>query len=248
MNSLLGTIFLFVAIVVLAAFIKGKRTPGQYPYQLSKYLLTKAERSFYGVLVQVVGEEAIIFSKVRVSDVLTPRKNLSRSDWQRAFNAVSAKHFDFLLCDLGDCLVKLAIELDDSSHGSAKSRKRDKFLNAACEAAGLPLLRVPAAKSYAITELRSAINSLLSPPLPESNAATLTPQKEIKIDEVESGEAGLDDFYVIRNSEDDESAPSCPKCGGLMVHRTAKSGSFAGKDFWGCKDFPKCRGVVHFNS
>lgn len=38
-------------------------------------------------------------------------------------------------------------------------------------------------------------------------------------------------------------APACPKCSSPMVERTAKSGSNAGKKFWGCSRFPACRGI-----
>lgn len=38
-------------------------------------------------------------------------------------------------------------------------------------------------------------------------------------------------------------APICPKCGSQMVRRTAKTGSNAGNQFWGCSRFPACRGV-----
>lgn len=38
-------------------------------------------------------------------------------------------------------------------------------------------------------------------------------------------------------------SPSCPKCGALMLRRTAKSGSNAGNNFWGCSKYPACRGV-----
>jgi len=38
--------------------------------------------------------------------------------------------------------------------------------------------------------------------------------------------------------------PSCPKCDGEMVKRLTKKGDKAGKEFWGCKKYPKCRGVV----
>jgi restriction system protein len=37
--------------------------------------------------------------------------------------------------------------------------------------------------------------------------------------------------------------PTCPKCGSQMVRRTAKTGSNAGNQFWGCSKFPACRGV-----
>lgn len=37
--------------------------------------------------------------------------------------------------------------------------------------------------------------------------------------------------------------PMCPSCGNLMVLRTASRGDNKGNHFWGCSDFPKCRGV-----
>ena len=38
--------------------------------------------------------------------------------------------------------------------------------------------------------------------------------------------------------------PDCPQCGKAMVLRTAKTGKHAGKQFWGCSDYPDCKGVV----
>jgi len=40
-----------------------------------------------------------------------------------------------------------------------------------------------------------------------------------------------------------EAVPQCPTCGGAMVKREARRGANAGKAFWGCADFPKCRGT-----
>jgi restriction system protein len=39
-------------------------------------------------------------------------------------------------------------------------------------------------------------------------------------------------------------APMCPACGATMVRRTARQGSHAGQDFWGCSTYPACRGTV----
>lgn len=36
---------------------------------------------------------------------------------------------------------------------------------------------------------------------------------------------------------------ACPKCGSEMVRRTAKKGTNAGNQFWGCSRFPACTGV-----
>ena len=38
-------------------------------------------------------------------------------------------------------------------------------------------------------------------------------------------------------------AASCPICSGPMVLRAAKRGNNAGKSFWGCSDYPRCKGT-----
>lgn len=42
--------------------------------------------------------------------------------------------------------------------------------------------------------------------------------------------------------------PVCPKCGSAMVLRTAGRGRNAGRQFWGCSKFPRCRGTVDEDS
>ncbi|MEN6669091.1 NERD domain-containing protein [Psychrobacter sp. B38] len=39
--------------------------------------------------------------------------------------------------------------------------------------------------------------------------------------------------------------PTCPKCNGDMIKRVAKIGARQGQSFYGCRQFPKCRGVVN---
>jgi len=38
----------------------------------------------------------------------------------------------------------------------------------------------------------------------------------------------------------------CPDCNGPMVARTAHKGKHKGKNFWGCKRFPDCKGIINF--
>lgn len=40
-----------------------------------------------------------------------------------------------------------------------------------------------------------------------------------------------------------DTQPACPHCGGCMVRRIARTGTNAGRSFWGCSTFPACRGV-----
>ena len=43
-------------------------------------------------------------------------------------------------------------------------------------------------------------------------------------------------------TEPDET-PFCPACGKVMVPRTARRGQNAGNKFWGCPDYPGCKGT-----
>jgi len=48
----------------------------------------------------------------------------------------------------------------------------------------------------------------------------------------------------LGDTAEETSPPSCPRCGHAMVVRVAKRGKQVGKRFWGCPDFPSCRGTV----
>ena len=42
-----------------------------------------------------------------------------------------------------------------------------------------------------------------------------------------------------------ETQNHCPKCGGQMVIREVKKGDNAGKQFLGCSNYPRCRGIIN---
>jgi restriction system protein len=42
--------------------------------------------------------------------------------------------------------------------------------------------------------------------------------------------------------------PNCPRCSSPMVKRTAKRGDNAGSEFWGCSQYPSCRGTIRIGS
>lgn len=129
-----------------------------FPYQKNKKLFSPAERSFLGVLDMAIDNKAMICGKVRMADVITPEKGLSRGEWQTAFNKTSRKHFDFVLCNKGNLEIICAIELDDKSHNSKSREKRDKFLDRACDAAGIPLVHIPAKKGYVLEDIKEILS------------------------------------------------------------------------------------------
>ncbi|OQY55820.1 MAG: topoisomerase [Candidatus Parabeggiatoa sp. nov. 2] len=196
----------------------------EYPYQKQGLLFSPAERSFLSVLSQVVREDIQVFGKVRVADVITPRKNMSRREWQKAFNKISAKHFDFLLCEKTDVSIICAIELDDKSHQSNRRKSRETFLENACRSAGVPLARFPVRATYNISEIKKALSEYTS----SSETAKSFSEGICQTDETEK--------------------KICPKCSSKMVKRKARKGAHAGKEFWGCSSYPKCKYIEPINT
>lgn len=126
-------------------------------YQHKQFILSKAEQAFHKALTQGLGDQFMILMKVRVSDILQPDQGLRKSAWQNAYNRITTKKFDFLLCSLTSYEIIAAIELDDSNNDRINRKKRDKFLNAACESANFPLIRISERNIYSAQEIKAAI-------------------------------------------------------------------------------------------
>src|SRR5205823_13144179 len=47
----------------------------------------------------------------------------------------------------------------------------------------------------------------------------------------------------LPRGEKDRLAPACPRCGSEMVIKEARRGANAGGKFWGCPNYPDCRGT-----
>jgi len=224
-------VLIVVALLAIAAVKLSKKRevlPNEYPYRKLDVLFSPAERSFLGVLNQAVGKDAQIFGKVRVADVLAPRKGMSRSEWQKAFNKISGKHFDFLLCAETDLSVLCAVELNDSSHNSKKRKDRDSFLEGACQAANVPLVQITARSTYNINEIQKTLAIYLPGSMPPHSTN--------------------DPVEAVIEHQPFSDVKVCPKCSSKMVKKIAKKGKNAGSEFWACSGFPKCRHIEAMNA
>ena len=45
-----------------------------------------------------------------------------------------------------------------------------------------------------------------------------------------------------------QQAPQCPDCGKPMLRRMQKKGQMQGREFWGCSDYPDCKGIRTINN
>lgn len=210
------------------------KPPAIISYSKNTALFSPAERSFFGVVNDAVADNFTIFAKVRVADAVSVQSMADRSAWQIAFNKISSKHFDFVLCDKGDLSLLGVIELDDKSHQRNDRIERDQLLENVCQSAQLPLIRFDVKNSYAVQVVRAKI------------LHTLGVVEKVPL---QSNEAVLDITQVEKQQQDSDDASelliikSCPKCTSIMIKRKAKTGPQAGKLFWACSTYPACRGV-----
>lgn len=167
--------WLLIAVVVIVAFValialKGRQGAGPvtigFPYCPAKSLFSSAERSFLGVLDQVVGMDYRVFGKVRVADIATVKPGLGNHARQSALNRIAQKHFDFVVCGARDLNIVCAVELNDSSHSSRRAQARDELLVKVCGVIDLPLLQVPAKQSYVLQDLRAQFLAAVGAPQP----------------------------------------------------------------------------------
>ena len=163
LKLVVAAVFVLAVLAVVAALKLKAMGPGKSgSYYLRKTLFTAAERSFLGVLESVLPPGVRVFGKVRLEDIFGVARGLQPGERQGARNRISRKHVDFLLVRTSDLAPLAGIELDDSSHDEEDRQQRDAFVDEVFNSGGLPLLHVPAQKSYVPTEIKTKLAAILS--------------------------------------------------------------------------------------
>ena len=162
---LIVLVVVVVILVVAGALLRpadrvAKPTGSAPAYEAIPALLTPAERSFFGVLQQALASDYQIFAKVRLADIVRPVRSPSRSGWQSAFNRITGKHVDFVLCDSERLGIVAVVELDDRTHERFERGVRDSLVDTALAGAKIPVLRVSARQAYSPAQIREQVQSL----------------------------------------------------------------------------------------
>jgi len=100
-NSLLPLIVVLIILLAIVAVIKifmKQKAQGEqtYPYEKKSALFSPAERSFLGVLEQVINNRYRLMGKIRLADIVKVKSGLNKSAWQNAFNKIQSKHIDIV--------------------------------------------------------------------------------------------------------------------------------------------------------
>ncbi|MBX3368462.1 MAG: DUF2726 domain-containing protein [Phycisphaeraceae bacterium] len=155
---LIGALALLVKLLEAKKGIRAKdaseepgSSDGPLPYRRrDASVLTPAEQRFFAALEQAVaqisGGKGRVLAQIPLSRLIEANAG-DASERQRAHNKIDRKSVDFVVVDSG-FNVRAAIELDDASHGRQSRKERDEFVEKACAAAGVVLVRCAARAQY----------------------------------------------------------------------------------------------------
>ena len=113
-----------VAALLVAGFLKGKsnRTGISYPHEyVAQLVLTNPEQILFHRLRETL-PTYIVLAQVSMHRVIKPK-----GGGKPAFNAISQKAIDFVICRPNFSVV-CVVELDDSSHDKAGDMSRDTYM------------------------------------------------------------------------------------------------------------------------
>ena len=149
---LIGILSLLYSSKQFWNWLKSQRASSSFKRQPA--LFFPAERSFLGVLEQVLGAEYRVFGKVRIADLIKPENGA----WQQiAFNRIARKHVDFVVCNAKNLSIVGVIELEDNSYNQDSSQKQDAVIDRAFASAGIPITRFPAQDAYSPSASKESI-------------------------------------------------------------------------------------------
>lgn len=178
LNPRYGNLWLALAILCgLMLYHLLRRKPDSFPYEKQPGLFTATELYFLKHLQCVIQQDYLIFGKVRIADIIRTRPGLDNSEKWRAFNKISAKHMDFVICNKETLDIIGTIELDDSSHQRPDRILRDQFVDAALGAANVPILHVPVQPQYDLNKLQRELSKVLNLKLSQNHATPVTISK-----------------------------------------------------------------------
>jgi hypothetical protein len=234
---LMVALALLVGVVVMVRRRAASRTDDEAGYELNERLLSAAQCDFLEVLEQAVGADHRIMVRVPVADVVSVGDDLEGKAWQRAAERLLDREFSFLVCTRGALEPVCAVELDEPVTRPGKAAQRDLRLDAICEQAGLPLLRVPAQASHQVADIGLQFDALFE--VPATALTGLKPEPELPL--AMSLSARPDNLSEATFSPVAAAAMACPECGAPMVLQPAARGTAPEQRYWACSLAPACR-------
>jgi len=207
-------------------------------YAKHSSVLSETMRPIFNALQQAVEGEYSVLTNVNATAVLVVNADNNTLAMQVATKNLAAKQFDFVLCEKAQLAPVCAIMVGDSL---------EPLLVNSCEDAQLPLARFKSQTNYDVAVIRASLFKALGR---ENEIVVSTNESALEISEVMTTDVEQKaDIKLVQTPKANLvdggiNLELCPECSSVMLKRKAKNGNAAGKLFWICSTYPKCRGML----
>lgn len=198
-------------------------------YSRKASVLSDVQGPIYKALQQAIGNDYFLLTNINAADVLIISPKGDLAVFQAATKNLATKQFDFLVCDKHQLRALCAITLGDQF---------DPLLESVCENAQLPFARFKVRAVYDVAVIRASLLNALGV---EPVAIRAPDDSGLEISDAPAEQLKAEKSRMVENAI---ALEQCPECAAVMLKRKAKTGSSAGKLFWICSNYPKCRGIL----
>lgn len=197
-----------------------------FPYERADRLISPNQQSILFLLEKALDERYSVFSKIRLQDVVMVNSDLSPGQQKAAMKRLTSELLDLVICEKGNATILGVVLLDGEGASPENGLVRQEIdVDRVLAAAGIPVVRLNASKDYSLDDIRIEVSRTIFLKWKINNAAQLSEP--------------VNDNGMRKNG----GFGSCPVCGAPFVKRIARKGTYAGKHFLACSNYPQCKHV-----
>jgi hypothetical protein len=146
----------FILVLVLWVRNSGNNKFARMVYQKKINLFTEDDQRFYRTLQEAIGNDYIVLSKIRIADIISPKRGAAGHGTLAAFTSLATQCFDFILLEPKNFTIACVILAQDQIDAT----KQDQLLTI-CEAVALPMACFTIDKECAAWQIRDRLLPLL---------------------------------------------------------------------------------------
>ena len=169
-------VLMMILIVVAIVAIKFSEDEVSFPFMRKTQLFSPVEHQFLDMIERAVGNEFRVMCRVRLTDVLSLRRNTNKKMAKSALIKATGKQLDYVLVSKTDMTPVLALDLVHNMGPEGHKTKRDFFVTGALDSAGIPHARIKARHGYKIEDIRACIEAKLVPLRRQQGKLPLAPE------------------------------------------------------------------------
>ncbi|NND81996.1 MAG: DUF2726 domain-containing protein [Gammaproteobacteria bacterium] len=228
-----GTVIVVVTIIIALAlieiFVINRRHIPKYSFALQRRskILSPAEKNFFECLVNALGEEFHIFTKVAMLDVVQATPAAGYFERRRIQKRLQGECLDFVLCKKHDLSIFGIVELENFEKRDNQKEKlnREVLVSEVCKTTHLKLFYFDIRQDYADVDIRRLVTGRQAKRRAEPGQMSGSPS-----------------HLTVDNSQYEMYAKnrSCPQCNGEVVTKVAVKGKHIGQKYLLCKKYPYC--------